>query len=201
MWNFLEEWQWNAIKRLPLYFASIGGARVLKVGGQQCLTFRYLNPPMISKVHKTTCVLIFYIIHCCRCLLSWYRQLCSIDITIIAQKLTLRISPPKLPCPGTAPAAAINLKFWDNMPRFVLGKVRKFQDPSSSRWEIFKKNPEGWIKTTPLPLIGLIGPKSREVTSKIRPIAKKNPADFDFLCTRRRQIDARRGVPSFMSIQ
>ena len=52
---------------------------------------------------------------------------------IIAQKLTLRISPPKLPCPGTAPVAAINLKFSGNMPRFVLGKVRKFQDPSSSR--------------------------------------------------------------------
>ena len=39
----------------------------------------------------------------------------------------------QLPCPGTAPVAAINLKFSGNMPRFVLGKVRKFQDPSSSR--------------------------------------------------------------------
>ena len=56
-----------------------------------------------------------------------------IDITMIAQKLTLRISPPKLPCPGTAPVAAINVKFSGNMPRFVLGKVRKFQDPSSNR--------------------------------------------------------------------
>ena len=36
---------------------------------------------------------------------------------------------------------------------------------------------------------------------KIRPIEEKNPADFDLLCVRRRQIDARRGVPSFMSIQ
>ena len=36
---------------------------------------------------------------------------------MIAQKLSLRISPPKLPCPGTAPVAAINLKFLGNMPR------------------------------------------------------------------------------------
>ena len=45
-----------------------------------------------------------------------------------------------------------------------------------------------------------IGPKSREVTSQNSTYSKKFPADFDFLCTRRRQIDARRGVPSFMSI-
>ena len=70
---------------------------------------------------------------------------------IIAQKLTLRISPPKLPCPGTAPVAAINLKFSGNMPRFVLGKVRKFQDPSSSRLGDIQEKPEGWIKTTPPP--------------------------------------------------
>ena len=74
---------------------------------------------------------------------------------MIAQKLTLRISPPKLPCPGTAPVAAINLKFSGNMPSFVLGKVRKFQDPSSSRLGDIKEKTEGWIKTTPLPLIGL----------------------------------------------
>ena len=59
---------------------------------------------------------------------------------------------PKLPCPGTAPVAAINLKFSGNMPRFVLGKVRKFQDPSSSRLEDISEKPEGWIKTTPPPL-------------------------------------------------
>ena len=44
------------------------------------------------------------------------------------------------------------------MPRFVLGKVRKFQDPSSSRLGDIQEKPEGWIKTTPpLPLIGLNG--------------------------------------------
>ena len=68
---------------------------------------------------------------------------------MIAQKLTLRISPPKLLCPGTAPVAAINLKLSGNMPRFVLGKVRKFQDPSSSRLGDIQEKPEGWIKTTP----------------------------------------------------
>ena len=41
------------------------------------------------------------------------------------------------------------------MPRFVLRKVRKFQDPSSNRLGDIKEKPEGWIKTTPLPLIGL----------------------------------------------
>ena len=55
-------------------------------------------------------------------------------------------------------------------------------------WWIFKHLP-------------LIGPKSREVTSQNSTYSKKIPSDFDFLCTRRRQIDARRGVPSFMSIQ
>ena len=104
------------------------------------------------KCIKTTCVLNFYIIYCCcrLLMLSWYRQLWSIYIMMIAQKLTLRMSPPKLPCPGTAPVPAINSKFWGkarfftahfsfftahlqpikwNMPRFVLGKVRKLQDP------------------------------------------------------------------------
>ena len=46
---------------------------------------------------------------------------------MIAQKLTLRISPPKLPGPGTAPVAAINLKFSENMPRFV-------QNRSDEEW-------------------------------------------------------------------
>ena len=83
---------------------------------------------------------------------------------MIAQKLTLQISPPKLSCPGChaqichmpcpnyhAPVAAISLKFSDNMPRFVLGKARKFQDPSSSRLGDIQEKPEGWIKATPPP--------------------------------------------------
>ena len=111
--------------------------------------FRCLNPPTISEVHKTTCVLNFYIIYCCRRLLSWYRELCSIDITMIAQKLTLRISPPNLPCPGTAPVAAINLKFSGNMPNFVLGKVRKFQDPSSNRLGDILRKSRGVDKNNP----------------------------------------------------
>ena len=147
MRNFVKEWQWNAIKRLQWYFASIGGTMVLKVGGQQCLLFS-VPESAYDKWSKTTCVLIFYIIYCCRRLLSWYRQLCSIDITIIAQKRTLRISPPKLPCPGTAPVAAINSKFSGNMPRFIWGKVRKFQDPNSSRLGHISEKPDGWIKTT-----------------------------------------------------
>ena len=62
---------------------------------------------------------------------------------------------------------------------------------------IWLKNYFWWIfKHLPL-----IGPKSREVTLQNATYSKKCPADFDFLGTRRRQIDARRGVPSFMSIQ
>ena len=68
---------------------------------------------------------------------------------------TLRISPLKLPCSGTAPGAAINLKFSLNMSRFVLGKVIKFQDTISNRFGVIQEKPDGWIKTTPLPLIGL----------------------------------------------
>ena len=37
------------------------------------------------------------------------------------------------------------------MPRFVLGKVRKFHDPSSNRLGDIQEKPEGWIKTTPPP--------------------------------------------------
>ena len=36
-------------------------------------------------------------------------------------------------------------------------------------------------------IYGVIGPKSREVTSQNSTYSKKFPADFDFLCTRRRQ--------------
>ena len=61
---------------------------------------------------------------------------------MFAQTLTLRISPPKLPCPGTAPVVAINLKVSGNMPRFVL-EVRKFQDPSSSRLGDTQENSMG----------------------------------------------------------
>ena len=43
--------------------------------------------------------------------------------------------------------------------------------------------------------------KSREVTSQNSTYSKQIPANFDFLCTRRRQIDSRRGVPIFISIQ
>ena len=95
--------------------------------------FRYLNPPMISEVHTNN--MCAYFLH--NLLLSSFARLIQ---TVMFNryhddrpKTYLRISPPKLPCPGTAPVAAINLKFSVNVPRFVLGKVRKFQDPSSNR--------------------------------------------------------------------
>ena len=59
-----------------------------------------------SRYIKTTCVHNFYIIYCCRrylllstanlllSSLSWYRQLCSVDITMFAQTLTSQIIMP-----------------------------------------------------------------------------------------------------------
>ena len=94
--------------------------------------FRYLNSPMISEVHKNN--MYANVLH--NLLLSSFAKLIQ---TVMFNRYhdvrpnTLRISPHKLPCPGIAPVADINLKFLGNMPRFVLGKVRKFQDPSSSR--------------------------------------------------------------------
>ena len=42
------------------------------------------------------------------------------------------------------------------MPSLVLGKVRKFQPRSPSRFGDIPEKPEGWMKTPPpLPLIGL----------------------------------------------
>ena len=43
------------------------------------------------------------------------------------------------------------------MPSLVLGKVTKFQHPISSCFEDIPEKPEEWMKTTPLPLIGLNG--------------------------------------------
>ena len=45
------------------------------------------------------------------------------------------------------------------------------------------------------------GPKSGVVTSQNSTYSKTISPDFVFLCMRRCQIDSRRGVPSFMSIQ
>ena len=88
---------------------------------------------MISEVHKNN--MCAYLLH--NLLLSFANL--NLIQTVMFNRYhdvrpnTLRISPPKLPCPGTAPVAVISLKFPGNMPRFVLGKVRKFQDLSSSR--------------------------------------------------------------------
>ena len=53
------------------------------------------------------------------------------------------------------PGKVIDLKFSGNMPSLVLGKVGKFQPRSSSRFRDIPEKPELWMKTTPLPLIGL----------------------------------------------
>ena len=57
-------------KTVTIVFRIIGGARVLKWEVNNASLFRYLNPPMISEVHKNNMCAYFYIIYCCRRLLS-----------------------------------------------------------------------------------------------------------------------------------
>ena len=67
------------------------------------------------------------------------------------------MGPPTFRCPGAAPGKVIYLKFSGNMPSLDLGKVRKFHHRSSSCFGDISEKPEGWMKTTPLLLIGLKG--------------------------------------------
>ena len=60
--------------------------------------------------------------------------------------LVSRLGPPNFRCPGAIPGKSINLKF-SEMPSLVLGKVRKFQHRSSSRFRDILEKPEGWMKT------------------------------------------------------
>ena len=69
--------------------------------------------------------------------------------------LASRIGPPNSQCSGAAPGKVMNLKFSGNVPNLVLGKVRKFQHRSFSGFGDIPEKPEGWMKTTPLPPIGL----------------------------------------------
>ena len=113
--------------------------------------FRYLNPPMISEVHKNNMCVKF--LH--NLLLSSFAKLIQTVMfnrfTMIAQKLTLRISPHKLPCPGTAPVAAISLKFFRENAQICFRKVRKFQDPSSNRFGRYLRKIRGVDKSPPPP--------------------------------------------------
>ena len=59
------------------------------------------------------------------------------------------IGPPTFRCPGAAPGKVIDLKFSGNMPSLVLGKVRKFQTRSSSRFGYIPEKTEGWMKQPP----------------------------------------------------
>ena len=58
-----------------------------------------------------------------------------------------------LPIPNALeqPVTVINLTFSGNMPSLVLGKVIKFQHPSSSHFTDNLEKPEGWMKTPPPP--------------------------------------------------
>ena len=120
--------------------------------------FRYLNPPMISEMHKNN--MCAYFLH--NLLLSSFAKLIQTVMfnryhdyrpktyfTNITSQITM---------PWNRPCCSINLKFSGNMPRFVLGKVRKFQDPSSSRLGDIQEKPEGWIKTTP-PATNRVNPR------------------------------------------
>ena len=136
MRNFLEKWQWNAIKTVSIVFRIHRRCQGTESGrSNNASLFRYLNPPMISEVHKKQHVcLFFYIIYCCR---RFAKLIQTVMFNIYhdyrPKNLLYEYHLPNYHALETASVAAINLKFSDNVPRFVLGKVRKFQDPSSSR--------------------------------------------------------------------
>ena len=85
--------------------------------------------------------------------------------------LASRIGPPNFWCPGAAPGKVINLKLLENVSSLVLGKVRKSQHRSSSRFWDSPEKPEGRMKTTPLPLIGLKGKDTKGTFKKMLELA------------------------------
>ena len=70
--------------------------------------------------------------------------------------LASRIGPFNSRCSEAAPGKLIDLKFSGNMPSLILGKVRKFQHRSSSRFGDIPEKTWGVDENNPLPLIGLI---------------------------------------------
>ena len=96
--------------------------------------FGYLNSPMISEVHKNN--MCAYFLH--NLLLSSFAKLIQTVMFNIYHdyrpKTYFTNITSQITMTWNDPVTAINLKFSGNMPRFVLGKVRKFQEPSSSRF-------------------------------------------------------------------
>ena len=120
--------------------------------------FRYLNPPMISEVYKTTCVLNFYIIYCCRRLLSWYRQLPMFNryhddrpktyFTNITSQITM---------PWNRTCCSYQLEIFKQYAQIYFEKSENFRILAQAVWEIFKKtrgadknNPPATNKVKPL---------------------------------------------------
>ena len=133
MRNFLEEWQWNAIKTVTIAFRIHRRCQGTESGRSTMPPFfRYLNPPMISEVHENN--MCAYFLH--NLLLSFARLIQTVMFnryhddrpktyfTNITSKITM---------PWNRPCCSYQLEIFVNVPRFVLGKVRKFQDPSSNR--------------------------------------------------------------------
>ena len=128
-------------------------------------TFQYetpllgrLDPPIIVKTCHKQCVYVYVI--------TWHisvavRKTDAHSYNTSASWSSLkwfasRIRPSNFRCPGAAPGKVLDLKFSENVPHSVLGKVIKFQHRNSAVSEISSKNlRSGWKHPPPLPLIGL----------------------------------------------
>ena len=99
--------------------------------------FRCLNPPMISEVHKNN--MCAYFLHNLL-LLSFAKLIQTVmfnryhDVrpSTYFTNITFQIAMPWNP-PPPPPCCSYQLNIFRKYARFVLGKVRKLQDPSSSR--------------------------------------------------------------------
>ena len=95
----------------------------------------------------------------CVDVITWYTSVavCKTDaysydtsaLWFSPKRLASQIGHPTFPCPGAAPGKVMDLKFSVNMPRLSVGKDRKFQPRSSSRFGDIPEKPEGWMKTPP----------------------------------------------------
>ena len=121
--------------------------------------FGRLDPPIITRMCKKK------LHNHCVYVIAWYisvavRKTDVHSYNTSASRPSLkwhasRLGPPNFRCPGAAPGKGIDLIFSENVPSLDLGKVRKFQHRSSSRFRDISEKPDWWMKT-PLPLIGLM---------------------------------------------
>ena len=109
--------------------------------------FGRLDPPIIAKTCHNHCV--YMISH--DTFQSLFAKLMHTVILCTSASwsspkwLASRLGPSNFRCPGDTPGKGIDLKFVENVSSLVLGKFRKFQHRSSSRFRDILERPEGWM--------------------------------------------------------